>query len=150
MLVLFACKDPFPFFKSSKIRNQLKPENFETLFLLSALKIPIKSHQLPNRNKILRRSLYTFLWFLDFETVCSYFNAQIHSHFIVGNNKSFVSLKNESFLFRTRVHFKGMESSLAKFWGGLLIKGKGRGWALGLVETFWLLDTFVSEYLSFN
>ena len=42
LLVLFACVNPFPFYKSSKRRNHLKPENFETLFLLSALKVSIK------------------------------------------------------------------------------------------------------------
>ena len=39
----FACKDPSPLYKSSKRKNHLKPENLETLFLLSALKMPIKS-----------------------------------------------------------------------------------------------------------
>ena len=43
LLVLFACKDPSPLYKSSKRKNHLKPENLETLFLLSALKMPIKS-----------------------------------------------------------------------------------------------------------
>ena len=43
-LVLFACKDFSPLYKSSKRRNRLKPENLETLFLLSALKLPIASH----------------------------------------------------------------------------------------------------------
>ena len=43
LLALFACKDPSPLYKSSKTRNHLKPENLETLFLLSALKMPIKS-----------------------------------------------------------------------------------------------------------
>ena len=38
-----ACKDPSPLCKSSKRRNHLKPEDLETLFLLSALKMPIKS-----------------------------------------------------------------------------------------------------------
>ena len=45
-LVLFACKDPSPLYKSSKRRKHLKdfkPENLETLFQLSALKMPIKS-----------------------------------------------------------------------------------------------------------
>ena len=41
--VLFACKDPSSLYKSSKRRNQLKHENFQALFLLSALKMPIKS-----------------------------------------------------------------------------------------------------------
>ena len=43
LLVLFACKDPSPYYKSSKRRNHVKPENLETLFLLSTLKMPIKS-----------------------------------------------------------------------------------------------------------
>ena len=43
LLVLFACKDPSPLYISSKRRNHLKPENFETLFLLSAFKVLIKS-----------------------------------------------------------------------------------------------------------
>ena len=44
MLVLFACKDPSRLYKSSWRRNHLKPENLETLFALSTLKMPIKSH----------------------------------------------------------------------------------------------------------
>ena len=43
LLVLFACKDPSPLYKSSKRRNRLKPENLETLFLLSGLNIHIMS-----------------------------------------------------------------------------------------------------------
>ena len=43
LLVLLACKDPSPLYKSSKRWNYLKPENLETRFLLSALKMPIKS-----------------------------------------------------------------------------------------------------------
>ena len=43
MLVSFAYKDTSPLCKSSKTRKHLKPENLETLFLLSALKMPIKS-----------------------------------------------------------------------------------------------------------
>ena len=39
----FACKDPSPLYKSSKRKNHLKPENLETVFLLSALQMPIKS-----------------------------------------------------------------------------------------------------------
>ena len=41
LIVLFDCK--YPSFKFSKRRNHLKPENLETPFLLSALKMPIKS-----------------------------------------------------------------------------------------------------------
>ena len=44
LLVLFACKEDLsPFYKSSKRRNHLKPENLEIPFLLSALKMPMKS-----------------------------------------------------------------------------------------------------------
>ena len=43
LLVLFSCKDPSPMYKSSKRRNHLKPENLETLFVPSALKVSIKS-----------------------------------------------------------------------------------------------------------
>ena len=43
MLVSFAYKDTSPLYKSSKTRKHLKPENLETLFLLSVLKMPIKS-----------------------------------------------------------------------------------------------------------
>ena len=39
----FTCKDPSSLYKSSNRRNHLKPENLETPFLLSALKMPIKS-----------------------------------------------------------------------------------------------------------
>ena len=42
-----SCKDTLPLYKSSKRRNHLKnkdtPENKDTLFLLSALQMPIKS-----------------------------------------------------------------------------------------------------------
>ena len=43
LLVLFACKDPYPFFKILKTRNHLKTENLETLFLLLAFKVSILS-----------------------------------------------------------------------------------------------------------
>ena len=39
-----ACKDPTPLHKSSKRRNHIKPEYLETLFVQSALRLPIKSH----------------------------------------------------------------------------------------------------------
>ena len=106
MLVLFVCKDLSPLYKSSKTKNYLKPENLETLFLLSTLKIPITSvTTYKEKIKILRRRL-TLLWFLDFATVYSYFNIQLRSYLML-EIKSFVSLKNESFLFWTRVQFKG-------------------------------------------
>ena len=43
LLVLFACKNPSLLYKASKRRKPLKSENLETIFLLSALKKPIKS-----------------------------------------------------------------------------------------------------------
>ena len=106
MLVLFVCKDLSPLYKSSNTRNHLKPENLETLFLLSTLKMPITSvTSYKEKIKILRRPL-TLLWLLDFATVYSYFNIQLCSYLML-EIKSFVSLKNESFLFWTRVQFKG-------------------------------------------
>ena len=48
----------------------------------------------------------TLFWFLDFATVYSYFNIQMCSYLML-EIKSFVSLKNEPFLFWARVHFKG-------------------------------------------
>ena len=77
----YCCKGLSPLYKSSKRKNHLKPENLKTVFLLSALKMPIMSatsHQIPRRSIIL-------LWFLDFPTVYSYFNVQMCSYFIVGN-----------------------------------------------------------------
>ena len=38
VLVLFACRIPSLLYKTSKRRKPLKPENLETIFLLSALK----------------------------------------------------------------------------------------------------------------
>ena len=106
MLVLFVCKDLSPLYKSSNTRNHLKPENLETLFLLSTLKMPITSvTSYKEKIKILRRRL-TLLWFLDFATVYSYFNIQLCSYLML-EIKFFVSLKNESYLFWTRVQFKG-------------------------------------------
>ena len=43
LLVLFACKDSSQRYESSKRRNQRKPENLGTIFLLSVLKVPTKS-----------------------------------------------------------------------------------------------------------
>ena len=43
LLVLYGCKDLSASYKSSKRRNHLKPENLETLFLPSAIKVTIKS-----------------------------------------------------------------------------------------------------------
>ena len=43
LVVLFAFKDPSSLYKSSKRSSHLKPENLETPFLLSALKMTIKS-----------------------------------------------------------------------------------------------------------
>ena len=85
LLVLSAFKDPSPLYKSSKRRGHLKPENFETLYLLSALQMPVKSVTSYHAEiKKLRRSL-NFLLFLDFANLYSYFNVQMCSYFIVGN-----------------------------------------------------------------
>ena len=122
MLILFACKDPFPLYKSSKTRNHLKRENLERLFLLAALKMPIKSvtsYQAEEKKKIFRRHL-TLFWFLDFATLCSYLNIEMCSYLTL-EIKSFVSLKNESFFFWTRVHFKG-GVKFSKLLRGLIIK----------------------------
>ena len=43
LVVLFACKDPFALYRFAKRSNYLKTQNLETLFLLSALKMPIES-----------------------------------------------------------------------------------------------------------
>ena len=43
LLVLYACKDLSSLYNSSKRRNYLQPDNLETLFLLSAIKVTIKS-----------------------------------------------------------------------------------------------------------
>ena len=45
--------------------------------------------------------------------------------------KSFVSLKNVSFLFWTRVHFKEGKLHSPKFWGRVAHKGEGEGWGGG-------------------
>ena len=45
--------------------------------------------------------------------------------------KSFVSLKNVSFLFWTRVHFKEGKLHSPKFWGRVAHKGEGKGWGGG-------------------
>ena len=116
MHVLFACKDPSPLYKSSKTRDHLKLENLETLFLQSALKMPIKSViNQPAEIKYFDFDFY--LWLLDFGTVYSYFNIQLCSYLML-EIKHFVSLKNGSLRFWTRVHFKREELSFPKFWGG--------------------------------
>ena len=73
MLVLLACKDFSPLYKSSKTRKHLKPENLEALVLLSALEMPIKS--VPNYQVEIKFLEDTQLfWFLDFVTVYSDIN----------------------------------------------------------------------------
>ena len=79
--------------------------------------MPIKCHQLPSRNKILRRSL-TLFWVLDFATVYSYFNVQNCSYFIVGNKIFLFLWKNESLLF-----------------GGVGKKGRGQYFRVGLIAS---------------
>ena len=95
-------------YKYSKRRNNHKPENFDTLFPLSALKMRIKSHWLPSRNKILRS--LTVLWFLNFATVYSYFNVQMCSYFIVGN-KIFCFFKKWVFALWDEGTFQGRVSN---------------------------------------
>ena len=61
------------------------------------------------------------------------------SYFITGN-KIFVSLKNESLLFWTRVHFKGGESQVPQNLEGVVYKGRGRGEGLTDLELFWRVE----------
>ena len=77
LLVLFACEDPSPLYKSSKRRDHLKHENLKILFL------PLSLHQLSSKNKIIRS--LTLLWILDFAIAYLYFNVQLCCYFIVGN-----------------------------------------------------------------
>ena len=112
-LVFFAFRDPSPLYKSSNRRNHFKPDNLETLFLLSALKMPIMSHLLPSRNKILRRS-QSLLWFLDFETAYSHFNVEMYSYFTVGN-KIFCFFKKWVFAFLEEGTFQGRSQVLQNF-----------------------------------
>ena len=119
MLVLFASKDPSPLYKSSKTKNYLKHENLETHFLLSALEMPIKSFTCYQAEiEYLKRPKSPLIFrFWNY----SYFNIQMCSYLML-ELKSFVSLKNECFLFRTRVHFnilKG-EVKFSKILRGLL------------------------------
>ena len=118
LLVLFACKDPSPLYKSSKRRNHLQPENLETLFLPSALKLPIKSvTSYQAEIKYLEESQLSFD-FLDFATVYSYFNVQMCSYFIVGN-KIFCFFKKCVFAFLDEGTFQeGMSQFLQNFEGG--------------------------------
>ena len=129
MLVLSAFKDPSPLYKSSKRRGHLKPENFETLYLLSALQMPVKSVTSYHAEiKKLRRSL-NFLLFLDFANLYSYFNVQMCSYFIVGN-KIFGFFKKWVFAFLGEGTFQGGGGGgeiPPQFWGWLLIKGGGEG-----------------------
>ena len=95
-------------------QNQLKPENLETLFLLSALKMLIKS--VSSYQAEIKYLEKTLLWFLDFATMYSYFNVQMCSISLL-EIKSFVSLKIEFLLFWTRVQSRG-GGVLQNFEGG--------------------------------
>ena len=101
MLVLFACKDSSPLYKFSKTKNHLKPENLETLFLLSMHIKSITNYQAEiNTSKVPNSPLI-----FRFSTVHWYFNIQMCSYLML-EIKSFFSFKNKSFLFWMRVHFK--------------------------------------------
>ena len=94
--------------------HQLKPENLETLFLLSALKMLIKSvNSYQAEMKYLEKTL---LWFLDFATMYSYFNVQMCSYFIVGN-KIFWFFKNGVFALLDEGTVKGGEELEFFGWG---------------------------------
>ena len=87
-------------------RNHLKPESLETLFLLSVLKMPIKSvTSYQAEIKYLEEAKLSF----DFWILQLYINISTIKCFFISllEIKSFVSLKNECLLFWMRVHFKG-------------------------------------------
>ena len=124
MLVLSAFKDPSPLYKSSKRRGHLKPENFETLYLLSALQMPVKSVTSYHAEiKKLRRSL-NFLLFLDFANLYSYFNVQMCSYFIVGN-KIFGFFKKWVFAFLGEGTFQGGGGDSSRILRVVAHKGRG-------------------------
>ena len=113
MLVLFACKGPSSLHKSSKRRNRLKPKNLETPFLLSALKIPVKSvtsYQAEITYKT-RKSPLIFRF-----CNCIFRFQHWNMSFLMLEIKSFVSLKNEC-CFLGREDISKGESSSPKFWG---------------------------------
>ena len=124
LLVSFACKYPslqgMIWYESSKRRNHQKPENLETLFLLSALKMPILSLTLATKQKQnTKKPNCTFC------NCIFIFNVRVCSYFIVGN--IFLS-KNESLLFGVRVLiFQEEESSSPQFSRGFTDKGGGGG-----------------------
>ena len=125
LLVSFACKYPslqgMIWYESSKRRNHQKPENLETLFLLSALKMPILSQTLATKQKQnTKKPNCTFC------NCIFIFNVRVCSYFIVGNIL-FLS-KNESLLFGVRVLiFQEEESSSPQFSRGFTDKGGGGG-----------------------
>ena len=87
---------------ASKRRKHLKPENLDNLFLLSALKVPIKSvTSCQAEIKYLEEAYLSF----DFTTVYSYFNVQI-CYFIIGN-KIFCFFKKLVFAFLDEGTFQG-------------------------------------------
>ena len=123
MLVLVACKDPSLLYKSSKTRNHLKPENLETLFLQSALKMPIKSvtsYQVEIKYLEEPNCLLIFRF-------CNFIFIFQHSNVFLFNvgNKIFCFFKKWAFPFLGEGTFQGGELSSPKFWGGLLIKKRG-------------------------
>ena len=123
MLVLFACKDPSPLYKSSKTRNHLKPENLETLFLLSALKMPITSvTSYQAEIKYLEEANSPLIF-----RFCNCIFIFQHSNVFLFNvgNKIFCFYKKWVLLFWTRVHFNGGSQVLQNFEAWLLINWRG-------------------------
>ena len=102
MLVLFACNYLSPLHKSSERKNHLKPENLGTVFLLSALRMPIES--VTNHRAEIK---YLEISPLIYRFGNCIFIFQRSNLISLSEIKSFVSFKNESLLFWTRVHFKG-------------------------------------------
>ena len=122
MLASFACKDPC--FKSSKRRNHLKPDNLETPFLLSVLKMPFES---VTKSPLIFRFCNCIFMF-QHSNVFLFFNA---------GNKIFCFFKKWVLLFWTRVHLKGGGSQVLQNFEALLIKvGGGGGGGLTDLELF--------------
>ena len=89
--------------------------NLDTVFLLSALKMPIKSvtsHQAEIRYLEEAKSPFIFRFCIELYIHISTFKYVLTSLLEI---KSFASIKNESLLFWTRVHFKWWESTSPKF-----------------------------------
>ena len=137
MLVLFACKNPSPLYRLLKGSKHLKPENLETLSLLSTLKMPIKSVT----------SYQAEIKFLEdvYVSECIFiFNVQMCSFFIVGN-KIFCFFKKWIFSTFQRgsqvlQNFEGCSDRFIIFGVGLGKKGWGQYLRVGLIpwRTLWI------------